>query len=86
MVQWLEEPSNQAMLKRGSGYTKKAALASLVSRLPGRTSQQVVDKYNNTKRSYTKAAQMTDQSGCGLTENDLAEGKTTTRSVYQSIR
>jgi hypothetical protein len=82
MVQWLEEPNNQAVLRRGSGFTKKAALASLVSQLPNKSSQQVVDKYGNIKKSYSKAAQMNDQPGWGLAEDDLAEGKTTQRSAY----
>jgi len=84
MVQWLEEPNNQAVLRRGSGFTKKAALASLVSQLPSKSSQQVVDKYGNIKKSYSKAAQMNDQPGWGLGEEDLAEGKATQRSKLLS--
>jgi hypothetical protein len=81
MVQWLEEPLNQSRFKKGSGLTKKAALAPLVSQLPNRTPQQVSDKYSNIKRAYTKAAQLNDQSGWGLTEGDLTEGRMTQRSV-----
>ena len=81
MVQWLEEPPNQSRFKKGSGFTKKAALAPLVSQLPNRTPQQVSDKYSNIKRAYTKAAQLNGQSGWGLVEGDLTEGRMTQRSV-----
>jgi hypothetical protein len=43
LVQWIEEPGNQARLKKGSALTNKAALAMLVERLASRNAQQVVD-------------------------------------------
>jgi len=36
LVQWIEEPGNQARFKKGSGLTKKAALAPLVDQLATR--------------------------------------------------
>jgi hypothetical protein len=58
LVQWIEEPDNQARLKKGSGLTKKAALAPLVDRLVARNAQKVVEKFTNIKRSHMKAAQI----------------------------
>jgi len=81
MVQWLEDPNNQAKFRKGSGLTKKAALTLLVNQLPNKTSQQVSDKYGNLKRAYAKAAQLNDQSGWGLMEEDLDEGILTQRSM-----
>jgi len=52
LVQWIEEPGNQARSKKGSGLPKKAALAPLVDRLAARNSQQVFDEFNNIKRSH----------------------------------
>jgi hypothetical protein len=46
-------------------------------------SQQVFDKFTNIKRSHMKDAQMNNQSGWGLTKEDLDEGKTTQRSQVQ---
>jgi len=81
IVQWLEEPSNQSRFKKGSGLTKKAALAPLASQFPNKTPQQISDKYHNIKRARSKAAKLNDQSGWGLMEEDLAEGTMTQRSV-----
>jgi hypothetical protein len=51
MVQWLEEPSNQSRFKKGSGLTKKAALAPLARQLSSKTAKQIFDKYCNIKIS-----------------------------------
>jgi hypothetical protein len=79
LVQWIKEPGNRARLKNGSGFTKKADLTPLVDRLATRNSQQV---FNSIKRSHMKAAQMNNQSGWGLTKEDLDEGKTTQLELY----
>jgi len=81
MVQWLEEPSNQSRFKKRSGMTKKSALSSLASQLPSKTGKQIFNKYCNIKKAHSKAAQLNDQSGWGLMEEDLAEGTTTQRSM-----
>jgi hypothetical protein len=85
MVQWLEEPSNQSRFKKESGLTKKAALAPLASQLSSRTAKQIFDKYCNIKKSRSKAARLNDQSGWGLTEEDLAEGTMTQRGMFKFI-
>jgi len=54
LVQWIEEPDNQARLKKGSGLTKKAALAPLVDRLAARNSQQVFDNPELSDRFVRK--------------------------------
>jgi len=51
MVQWLEDPSNQAKFRKGSLIPKKTALTSLVNQLPNKTSQQVSDRCGNLKRT-----------------------------------
>jgi hypothetical protein len=86
IVQWLEEPSNQSRFKKGSGLTKKAALAPLGRQFPTKTAKQIFDKYSNIKRAHSKAAQLNYQSGWGLMEEDLVKGTMTQRSMFLDLK
>ena len=78
----LEEPSNEYRFNKGSGATKKAALAPLARWFPRKTAKQIFDKYSNIKRPHSKAAQLNAQPGWGLMDEDLADGMMTQRSMF----
>lgn len=81
LIQWLEDPNNLQKLKKGSGITKKAIIAEIATVIPTKEVVKVGYKYDNLMKSYRAAARLNDQTGWGLSEQDLDEGRRSLRGM-----
>ncbi|PUU75742.1 hypothetical protein B9Z19DRAFT_1130802 [Tuber borchii] len=84
IIQWLEEPENLRKIKKGSGITKKTIVAEIAAQIPTKEAIKVGYKYDNIMKSYRAAAKLNNQSGWGLSERDLDEGRRSLRDKLLS--
>ncbi|RPB02927.1 hypothetical protein L873DRAFT_1787381 [Choiromyces venosus 120613-1] len=82
MIKWLEEPENLRKTKKGSGITKKQVVKEIAAKIPTKPEVKVGYKYDNLLKSYREAVKMNNQSGWGLSAEDLSEGKRTLRGIF----
>ncbi|RPA88724.1 hypothetical protein L873DRAFT_1849621 [Choiromyces venosus 120613-1] len=74
LIQWFEDPANQQKTKKGSGITKKMIVTEIAAQIPTKEAVKVGYKYDNLMKSYRAAAKLNNQTGWGLSEQDLDEG------------
>ncbi|RPA99654.1 hypothetical protein L873DRAFT_1789573 [Choiromyces venosus 120613-1] len=74
LIQWFEDPANQQKMKKGSGITKKMIVSEIAAQIPTKEAVKVSYKYDNLMKSYRAAAKLNNQTGWGLSEQDLDEG------------
>jgi len=86
LMQWLEDPENLRKMKKGSGVSKKALIAEISLQIPTKPTIKVGYKYDNLLKSYRAAAKLNNQSGWGLTEKDMDEGRRSLRGMYINIK
>jgi hypothetical protein len=82
LIQWLEDPTNLQKTKKGSGISRKKIIAEIAAEIQTKSDVKVGYKYNNLMRAYRAAAKLNNQSGWGLTKEDLDEGKRCLRGTY----
>lgn len=82
IILWLEDDENLRRTQRGSGETKTHWIKDIATTLNGRTVKQVLDKFDNLKKSFREACKINDQSGWGLTQDDLQTGTTSQRGKF----
>ena len=85
LVQWLENPENLRKTRKGSGISKSMILTEIAAHIPTKPVVKIGYKYDNLMKSYKAAAKMNNQSGWGLTQEDLDEGRQTLRGMYFNI-
>ncbi|KAL7269087.1 hypothetical protein RUND412_008261 [Rhizina undulata] len=71
LVEWLKEPANLLKTKGKSGLRKVQWMKEISELFPNRSFNQCYNKYNSVKKSYQKAVKLNNQSGWGLTNEDL---------------
>ena len=82
LVQWLEEPQNLRKLRKGSRVLKKMIIADIATQIPTKPAIKIGYKYDNLMKSYRAAAKLNNQSGWGLTEEDLDAGRRSLRGIF----
>ncbi|RPA90457.1 hypothetical protein L873DRAFT_1795472 [Choiromyces venosus 120613-1] len=82
IIQWLEDLENQRKIKKGSGITKKMIITEIAALIPSKEIAKVGYKYDNLLKSYRAAAKLNSQTGWGLSQQDLDQGK---KSLQGSI-
>ena len=82
LIQWLEDPRNLRKTKKGSGVSKKTIITEIATHIPSKQAVKVGYKYDNLMKSYRAAAKLNNQSGWGLTQDDLDEGRKSLRGMY----
>ncbi|RPA97783.1 hypothetical protein L873DRAFT_1790709 [Choiromyces venosus 120613-1] len=84
LIEWLEEPENLRKMKKGSGVTKKQVVKEIAAKISTKPEVKVGYMYDNLIKSYREAAKLNNQSGWGLSMEDLDEGKKTLREKLLS--
>ncbi|RPA93803.1 hypothetical protein L873DRAFT_1846983 [Choiromyces venosus 120613-1] len=84
LIEWLEEPENLRKMKKGSEVTKKQIVKEIAAKISTKPEVKVGYKYDNLLKSYCEAAKLNNQSGWGLSMEDLDEGKKTLREKLLS--
>jgi len=86
LVQWLENPDHLRKTRKGSGISKSMILTEIAAHIPTKPVVKIGYKYDNLMKSYKAAVKMNNQSGWGLTQEDLDEGRQTLRGMYFNIK
>ncbi|RPA90912.1 hypothetical protein L873DRAFT_370788 [Choiromyces venosus 120613-1] len=84
LIGWLEDPENMRKIRKGSRVTKKQVIGEITLRIPTKPAVKVGYKYNNLLKAYREAIKLNSQSGWGLTQGDLDEGKKALREKLLS--
>ncbi|KAG0126626.1 hypothetical protein HOY82DRAFT_542449 [Tuber indicum] len=82
LIQWLEDPENLRKMKQGSGVSKKSLITQIALQIPTKSTIKVGYKYDNLLKSYRAAAKLNNQSGWGLSEKDMDEGRRSLKGMY----
>ncbi|KAG0133713.1 hypothetical protein HOY82DRAFT_538015 [Tuber indicum] len=83
LVQWLENPENLRKIRKGSGISKNMILTEIAARIPTKPIVKIGYMYDNLMKSYKAAVKMNNQSGWGLTQGDLDEGRRTLQEINE---
>jgi len=75
LIQWLEDPENLQKIKKDSGITKKTIVTEIAAQIATKEAVKVGYKYDNLMKADGAAAKLNNQSGWGLSERDLDEGR-----------
>ncbi|RPA96056.1 hypothetical protein L873DRAFT_1260435 [Choiromyces venosus 120613-1] len=86
ILQWLEDPENLEKIKKGSEITKKLVITEIAALIPTKDPVKVGYKYDNLLKSYRAAAKLNSQTGWGLSQLDLVEGKKSLGAKYEEFK